>query len=207
VAPSRSRVVARNTAGAVSCFLEPLDEPDAYQSLRKGIGPREAVHGYPRPTVEAASRFLVPDTAEAGAQLVGGEDMEPQQPVVRRVPGHGGECGERQSGQPVLSTPAGRGVNERCSDSATSVAWMDRYLLDVRVAVNDAHQEVPDRPVGLVSCDPGPSVLLVSHQLGQAGWLVIGYRGHADRPEDGTRGALQLDERGQVAAAGKPDHT
>src|SRR5664280_1389194 len=96
------------------------------------------------------------------------------------------------------------GMAAVADDEPPRLAELMAYQQDARawIAADEA-----DRPVGLVSCDPGPSVLLVSHQLGQAGWLVIGYRGHADRPEDGTRGALQLDERGQVAAAGKPDHT
>src|SRR5664280_1370870 len=48
----------------------------------KGVAPREAARGHPRPTVEAASRFFVPDTTEAGTELGSSEDMEPQPPVV-----------------------------------------------------------------------------------------------------------------------------
>jgi len=58
-----------------------------------------------------------------------------------------------------------------------------RDLLDVRTVVHPIYQQVRHRPVLLIDCDPGPTVLLVTGQVGHGEGLVVGHRPHADVTE------------------------
>lgn len=65
-------------------------------------------------------------------------------------------------------------------------------LIDVRVVVDDAQQQVGDDVVRGIGGDPCSTILLIGEQRGDARRIVIGDGCHADSPKTLAGGALEI---------------
>jgi len=129
----------------------------------------------------AASRCLMarsPGVTSASSRI-----RNPHPDVVRRVPRHVRERGQRQRGDTVGGRPV-RGVfQQQPAEPAAGAARICRRLLDVQAAVDHGSHQERDRTADLARHDPqqpgGPGFL----EFRQRPRVVVRNLGHADATE------------------------
>jgi len=144
------------------------------------------------------------DRPQARGEFRFAEDPEAAAAVVRRVPRHRRERGQRQRRQAIGRRP-GRGVLEEvAAEPAAGVVRVDGHLVDVQAAIDHAGHQVGDGLIRLIRRHPEQARLLAGGKNRQRVRLVLRDLGHADAGERLSGRPLDCLEDREFACAGRP---
>jgi len=156
-----------------------------------------AAHAHSRPPVHAEGRFALPDGPQPGGDFSILEHPEPASDVVGRVPWHVGERRQGERGNSGGGRLPGGVIKQGPAQPSPGVARIDRYLLDVRAAIDHVSDDKPRRPVIRAGYDPQAAF---SPARGERLW-VPEHPAHlrpADLGEHLPRGPVDLLDRGKL---------
>jgi hypothetical protein len=142
---------------------------------------------------------------EFWALSVGREDLEPQPPVVGRVPRHIAKGGQRQCWLARLACDRGQVINERGAQPSRRVSARDAHLHDVSTVVDGRGEQIPHRTIPVGDGDPRPSDTDAPLELRDRRRLVGGDHPEPDLSKSLARITLDALQKGKLVLARRPD--
>lgn len=122
------------------------------------------LHYHPEVGIEAVFGLGVTEGSHPWADLLWGQDLEPEVLVQGSIPGdvpEGRECERRES---FSDGPFLRLVDQRSAHPLTLMIRLHTDLLDVAGVIDHVNQDVADGLTGLVDGYPGATVTCVAAQ-------------------------------------------
>jgi 8-oxo-dGTP pyrophosphatase MutT (NUDIX family) len=100
---------------------------------------------------------------------------------------------------------AGEVVDQRSPHAAAGAARMNRYLLDVQIAVDNVGDEVADGGIGGIRGNPGTAGSVVTGEYVEGQGFIVGYLRHAHSAETFAGGAFDVLQERQLSLANHAD--
>jgi hypothetical protein len=164
-----------------------------------------ASHRDPGRIARDRAGFSLDQSAQLGPLLGRSKHDESEACVVRSVPWHVAESGQRQRWQVLGRSVRIKTVDQCRPHAASCMSGSDADLLDVGAPIDNGAEEVTDLVTGCVDRNPRASSPNKRLQLGDRKRLVSGDLGHPDRSKCTARIAFDLAQSLEFITARPPD--
>lgn len=149
--------------------------------------------------------FVSNQPREFWALCVGRDDLEPQQPVVGRVPRHIAKGGQRQRWLARFASDRGQVIDERGAQSSRCVSARDAHLHDVSTLVDGRGEQIPHRTIAVGDGDPRLSDTDGPLKLRDRRRLVGGDHPESDLSKSLARITLDAPQKPKLVLPRRPD--